>query len=134
MSVYHLIAKPAIAAGLAAGLPVGDRLAAVAIAAGYVLGEGGIQVYADGSVVIDTDRDPSADWEAFDPVTMLTPAEIAANQVRAEIDAALTQLDSDAQNLETLTNITLRNTQLGFARTNRSLAKLIRYLDQQGVI
>lgn len=134
MPVYQLAAKPAIAAAMAAGLPVGDRLAATATAAGYVLGPGGIQVYRDGSVVIDADRDPSADWAAFDPVTMLTPAEVAAAQVRAEIDAALTQLDSDAQNLETLTTITLRNTQLGLARTNRSLAKLIRYLDQQGVI
>lgn len=134
MPVYQLAAKPAIEAAVAAGLPVGDRLAAVATAAGYVLGAGGIQVYRDGSVVIDADRDPSADWAVFDPVTMLTPAEVAASQVRAEIDAALTQLDSDAQNLETLTTITLRQTQLGLARMNRTLAKLIRYLDQRGVI
>ncbi len=70
----------------------------------------------------------------FDPATMYTPAEVAAAQVRAEIHAALTELDSDAQNLETLTTITLRQTQLGLARTNRSLAKLIRYLDQRDVI
>lgn len=134
MPAYRLDAKPAIAAAVAAGLPVGDRLAATATAAGYVLGEGGIQVYRDGSVVIDVDRDPSGAWAAFDPATMLTPAEVATAQVRAEIDAALTQLDSDAQNLETLTNISLRNTQFGLARTNRTLAKLIRHLDQQGVI
>ena len=134
MTVYHLAAKPVISAAVAAGLPVSDRLEAVILGAGYVIGEGGIQIAPDGSVSVDLDHDPSAQWALFDPLTMLTPDEVAANQVRAEIEAVITQLDSDAQNLETLTNINLRNTQLGLARTNRSLAKLIRYLDQRDVI
>lgn len=149
MPTYHLSPKPEIAAGLQLGYPVGDRLAAVALAAGYVIGEGGIQVYRDGSVVIDCDRDPSADWATFDPLTMLTPDEVALNEVKQAVEDLLTTLAANETQLvagiATLKGPTppatiaaLRTYVTAMAEMtldhNRGLDRLIRYLVRAGVI
>ena len=67
MPIYTLPAKPSVAASMRTHLLAPQRLESLVIRRGYVIGEGGIQVYADGSVTIDADRDPIADWEQFDP-------------------------------------------------------------------
>jgi hypothetical protein len=69
MTTYTLAAKPAVETAVAEGRAVLilDRLAALAQQADYTIGPGGIQIHSDGSVTIDADRDPKADWAAFDP-------------------------------------------------------------------
>ena len=158
MPTYTLPAKIAIREAIDAGhvMIVHERLTAVAIQSGYVLGPGGIAIHADGSVTIDADRDPAADWEAFDPLTMLTPAEIAARQeaeqralLAAEVSAYLETLATN----ETLlvngiaalkgnnppnTVAALRTYVTAMAEMtldhNRGIERLIRYLVRAGVI
>lgn len=92
MTIYHLPAKPEIAQGMQRGYPVSDRLHSIAEQAGYIIGPGGIQVYADGSVTIDTDHDPSPQWETFNPLTMLTPKENAAQSEHAQLQTIYPKL------------------------------------------
>jgi hypothetical protein len=95
MPTYTLPKKPSIATAVAAGRAplVSDRIAALATTKGYTVGEGGIQVHGDGSVTIDADRDPKADWAAFDPVT-LTPEEAQEQTFLGTVRQWITALEA----------------------------------------
>lgn len=73
MTLYQLDPKPAITAALDAGRDTGyieRRVAAWLSGRGYVLGSlagSGVVVNGSGHVTVDTDRDPAAEWAAFDP-------------------------------------------------------------------
>ena len=109
------------------------RLIAALKAGGYAVGSGGVGIAPEG-VVVDADKDPSADWVGFNPLTFRTPEETAKEGRRVAVKAALVSLGNDATALETQTNITLRQTQLGLARTNRILETLITYLAENDII
>jgi len=91
MAVFDLSTKPSVAAAVEAHLPVSSRLEATMAQAGYVIGSGGIQVYPDGSVTIDADRDPTAAWTSFDP-TIPTARETGEATMRQQVRSALTDL------------------------------------------
>jgi len=91
MPIYTLSARQEVSDAVAAGLPVADRLIALAMTAGYVIGPGGVQVLTDGSVVIDADRDPTADWLSFNPAA-LTASETASANLRTQVIAYLETL------------------------------------------
>jgi hypothetical protein len=95
MPVYTLPSTPAMAAALASGRAreVADRVASFAAHRSYRIGAGGIQVHRDGAVTIDADRDPSADWAAFDPaVPTAAEAEDATrlDQLLADMETGTT--------------------------------------------
>jgi hypothetical protein len=104
MPVYHLSSKPAITAAVATGRAgiVAERVIAGLAQRGYVLGPGMVAVLADGSVEVDTDRDPTPDWELFDPSTP-TAAETA--------EATRRQQFRDVHDLLRAGNATSRQTQ-----------------------
>lgn len=57
----------------------------------------------------------------------------ARKQLAQAVQIALEQLEGDAETLET-TAVTLAQMRQGLARTNRTVARLIRYLVRTGVI
>lgn len=91
MPVYQLPAKQAVADAVAARLPVADRLIALWTGQGNIIGPGGVQVYPDGSVTIDTNNDPTAAWNAWNP-TILSPQEQAAVALKQKVQSARNQL------------------------------------------
>lgn len=88
MPTFRLSAKPAIAAAIQAGgiIAVTERISTLVAGRGYVVGPNGMQVLADGSVTIEADRDPSADWAAFDP-SVETATETADRTQREQAKA-----------------------------------------------
>lgn len=94
MPTYELPAQPVVAAAIAQGKPVFSRLLGRLAAQGYVVGEGGVQLYRDGRATIDADRDPAAEWAAFNPATP-TAAETARAELRAQVIAHLLTLDAN---------------------------------------
>lgn len=129
MPIYQLPAKPAIVDAIAAGqiMAVHERLTALALAQGYVLGDAGIAIHADGSVSIDAGRDPSADWEAFDP-TEQTADEVSRVELRRQVRQALSALDADIERLGDGQGMTVAQARPILLRTDRVLAGLIRVL------
>lgn len=131
MPVYHLPAKPEVAEAIAAGHDVVGRLIEVAEGAGYVIGEGGIQGYPDGSVTIDADRDPTADWLAWDPaVPSQQEQEDAA--VRAAIRAARDDLALIVERSQQGANLSQAEIKAGFRLLATTLDDLVAWLDRIG--
>jgi hypothetical protein len=71
---------------------------------GYVLGPRSVEVHRDGTVLIDADRSPSADWPAFNPMTE-TPDETTDRTQRDQAKAAY-----DALKAGTATNAQVQKT------------------------
>lgn len=118
-----------------ANLVVG-RIRDAMIEAGMALGPAGVFVSPEG-ISVDTELSQesiNAAWATFDIANYRSPAERKKKDAEAAALAAITTLRSDAANLETLTTITLRQTQQGLARTNRIVALLLEYLIDNGVI
>ena len=87
MPIYH-IAKPPIDDTFLAG-----RIERWLINHGYVIGEGGVSVTAT-EVVVDCDRDPSAEIGAYEPTEL--EGERLANVARAELKSALDAIRAKA--------------------------------------
>jgi hypothetical protein len=133
MTVYRLPPKPVVASALASGVSVSSRLHDVAANAGYVVGPGGIQVFSDGSVDIDADRDLTADWLAWDP-TVPTQAEQADAQLREAIRQARAGLQQIVTIAEGPNNLAQAQIKTGFGRLAGTLDDLIGLLDRRGLI
>ncbi len=131
MPVYHLPARPEVTAAIAAGIDIPGRLIEVAEAAGYVIGEGGLQVYPDGRVTIDADRDPTADWLAWDP-TVPSQQEQQDAAVKAAIRAARADLALIVTRTNQAPNLTQAEIKAGFRLLATTLDQLIARLDQIG--
>ncbi len=130
MTVYALSNKPAVAAAVAARLPVAARLAATVAQAGYVIGLGGIQVYPDGSVTIDADRDPTAVWASFDPTTP-TAQETGDATLQQQVRSALTDLATIQAQAPTATTAQVRS---AIGRMAEIQVAAIKVLIQRGVL
>lgn len=92
MPIFNLPAKQEVADAYRDGIDVTGRLIEVAEDAGYVIGDGSIQVYPDGSVVIDVDRDPTAAWNAWNP-SIPSRSEVEEAALLKSIVDAVTELD-----------------------------------------
>src|SRR5690606_26740561 len=87
----YLPAKQEVANAIQSKVDVVGRLIEVAENAGYIIGEGGIQAYPDGSVTIDSDRDPTDDWLSWNP-EIPTQQETDDAALWASIVEAVTEL------------------------------------------
>lgn len=137
MPIYHLPAKSAIVEAIAAGtiMAVHERLTALAITGGYVVGEGGIAIHADGSVTIDADRDPTADWLAWDPETP-TPVEQERATRQEQAVAALATLKTNLEflNAPSTGNLTAAQVKTGFRDLTRIMIGVVEVLQDTGIV
>lgn len=93
---WTLAAKPVVAAAMAGGDPalvgrVHERIEGWLRDRGYA--PAGVAVRGDGTVLVDCERDPAAEWDAFDPAVK-TAAETQSNGDRAQIAVMLAKLDA----------------------------------------
>lgn len=94
--IYELASKPEVASYIDTQNPLDDvitRIDAWLTERGYIQGERIIEVRADGSVVVDTDRDPSEEWNALD-LTMTKEERSTFQQRKQFITNQLTALDA----------------------------------------
>lgn len=114
-----------------------DRVAAAMRENNMVLGPSGVFISPEG-ISVDTQLDQStvnAAWMAFDIANYRTPTERKKKEAEAAALAAIASLRSDASNLNNLA-LTLSTNQIrqGIARIDNTLALLIEYLIDNGVI
>jgi hypothetical protein len=94
--IYELPSKSEVTAYLAANKPIGallDRVNGWLDNRGYVRGEMRTAIRGDGVIIVDTDRDPSQEWDEFDPMTPIAQLD-AARQRRQFLNNQLLLLDA----------------------------------------
>lgn len=102
------------------------RLSDYLMRRGYVLGQGSIQVPHDGRILVDVDRDPSADVAAFD-FTQPTPDEIDRRTRRQQFVAGMTALRADYAKLDDETQAV---SQLEFRRMLKRVNRGVTFLGE----
>ncbi len=118
--IYELPSKPSAVAYLTAGRDPNtlmDRVNGWLSERGYVRGDMGTAVRSDGVIIVDTDRDPRAEWSDFDPNTEV--GQYAADRLeRDRAKQAITALQAGT---------------LSVANTQKVIAWLVnRELDRMG--
>jgi len=130
MPTYTLAAKPEISEMVRAGYgdAVVRRIVALATRHGYVVTDGPA-VTREGAVILDADRDPSADWAAFDP-SLPTAEEEAARAQAEQVRLARTRLSQIA----TATTFTAAQRDAAIKDTARILNGVIGVLIDRALI
>ena len=138
---YALTMKPTIANWLGP-FPTNDQLATLRdrvrswlVANGYVVGAGDVTMGPYGEIVVDVDRDPAAQWVAFDPAAPSTQEQADAAlrvQIRNYLDtlqanvAALqqmnAQIDTRTATMATRSTLLRSNTTLNTTQLRAAMA------------